>query len=156
MVQKLLQVRAHLILCFRAEAKIEMVKGANGRMEVQPKQTLTSLDGWIPICEKSLPFELTASFLLIPDNPGVPRAIKLQEQHRPFFPAGRPITEAAGVSLAAWAAGGAPAHPPAAPVAPQAPPEAQAATDAPADETHAEKIARIKREAAAKRHEVPV
>lgn len=108
MVQKLLQVRAHLILCFRAEAKIEMVK-VDGKMVVQPKQTLTSLDGWIPICEKSLPFELTASFLLLPDNPGIPRAIKLQEQHRPFFPKDKPITEAAGVSLAQWAAGGAPA-----------------------------------------------
>lgn len=106
MVQKLLQVRAHLILCFRAEAKIEMVKGEGGRMVVQPKQTLTSLDGWIPICEKSLPFELTASFLLLPDAPGIPRAIKLQEQHREFFPAGKPITEAAGASLGAWAAGG--------------------------------------------------
>ena len=106
MVQKLLQVRAHLILCFRAEAKIEMVRGSDGKMVVQPKQTLTSLDGWIPICEKSLPFELTASFLLLPDAPGVPRAIKLQEQHRGFFPAGKPITEAAGVALAQWAAGG--------------------------------------------------
>jgi hypothetical protein len=104
MVQKLLQVRAHLILCFRAEAKIEMVK-VDGKMVVQPKQTLTSLDGWIPICEKSLPFELTASFLLVPNEPGVPRPIKLQEQHRPFFPAGREITEASGVSLALWAAG---------------------------------------------------
>ncbi len=118
MVQKLLQVRAHLILCFRAEAKIEMVKGANGRMEVRPKETLTSLDGWIPICEKSLPFELTASFLLLPDAPGVPRAIKLQEQHRAFFPAGKPIAEAAGVALAAWAAGGAAPATVAAPAAP--------------------------------------
>ncbi len=123
MVQKLLQVRAHLILCFRAESKIEMVKGDGGRMVVQPKQTLTSLEGWIPICEKSLPFELTASFLLLPDAPGVPRAIKLQEQHRAFFPTGKPITEAAGVALAAWAAGGAPAQPAAAPVAPQAKPD---------------------------------
>jgi hypothetical protein len=114
MVQKLLQVRAHLILCFRAEAKIEMVK-VNGKMEVRPKQTLTSLDGWIPICEKSLPFELTASFLLLPDAPGIPQAIKLQEQHRPFFPVGQHITEAAGVSLAQWAAGGAVQAPKAAP-----------------------------------------
>lgn len=105
-VQKLLQVRAHLILCMRAENKIEMVKGEGGKMVVQPKQSLTSIDGWIPICEKSLPFELTASFLLTPDQPGVPKPIKLQEQHRPFFPAGKPITEAAGVALAAWAAGG--------------------------------------------------
>lgn len=107
MMQKLLQVRAHIILCFRAEAKIDIVK-VNGQTKIVPKQTLTSVEGWIPITEKSVPFELTCSFLLTPDAPGVPRPIKLQEQHRAFFPAGKPITEAAGVSLAAWAAGGAP------------------------------------------------
>jgi hypothetical protein len=108
MMQKLLQVRAHIVLCFRAEAKIDIVKNAQGRTEVVPKKTLTSVDGWIPICEKSVPFELTCSFLLTPDAPGVGKPIKLQEQHRPFFPAGKPITEAAGVALAAWAAGGVP------------------------------------------------
>lgn len=104
MVQKLLQVRAHLILCFRAEEKIEMVR-ENGRMVVKPKTTLTGIRGWVPICEKNLPFELTASFLLIPDKPGVPNPIKLQEQHRPYFPAGAPITEKCGAMLAAWAKG---------------------------------------------------
>jgi hypothetical protein len=148
MVQKLLQVRAHLILCFRAEAKIEMVKGANGRMEVRPKETLTSLDGWIPICEKSLPFELTASFLLLPDAPGIPRAIKLQEQHRGFFPAGKHITEAAGVALAAWAAGGSAQVPQPVTDSVEAPVKA---SEAPSGETHAQKIARIKAEAQSKR-----
>lgn len=105
MVQKLLQVRAHLILCFRAEAKIEMVR-EGGKIVVREKQSLTGINGWIPISEKSLPFELTASFLLLPDAPGVPKPIKLQEQHRPFFPSDKPITEAAGDRLAAWAKGG--------------------------------------------------
>jgi hypothetical protein len=105
MVQKLLQVRAHIVLCFRAESKIEIVKDGN-KTVVRPKQTLVSLDGWIPICEKSLPFELTASFLLTPDRPGIPKPIKLQEQHRSFFPTDKPITEESGAQLAAWARGG--------------------------------------------------
>lgn len=106
MMAKLLQVNAHVILCFRAEAKIEMVKGAGGRMEVREKKTLTSIDGWIPISEKNLPFELTASFLLMPDRPGVPRPIKLQEQHKPFFRPDKPIDEESGRLMAAWARGG--------------------------------------------------
>ena len=109
MVSRLLQVRAHLILCFRAEEKIEMVRGPDGKMEVRKKQTLTGLDGWVPICEKTLPYELTASFLLMPSNPGVPLPIKLQEQHRALFPLDQPITEEAGTRLAAWARGGTPA-----------------------------------------------
>ena len=105
MVQRLLQVRAHLILCFRAEPKIEMARGADGKMEIREKQSLTGLHGWIPITEKNLPYELTASFLLMADRPGVPQPIKLQEQHRALFPLTEPITEASGARLAAWAKG---------------------------------------------------
>ena len=108
MVQKLLQVRAHLILCFRAEQKIEMVKGRDGKLEIVAKQSLTGLDGWIPVCEKNLPFELTASFLLTAEHPGVPKPIKLQEQHKPLFPLDQPITEDSGKRIAEWAAGGGP------------------------------------------------
>lgn len=106
MVQRLLQVRAHLILCFRAEPKIEMVRGEGGRMEIREKQSLTGLHGWIPICEKNLPYELTASFLLMADKPGVPLPIKLQEQHKALFPLDRPITEESGAALAMWSSGG--------------------------------------------------
>jgi hypothetical protein len=107
MVQKLLQVRAHLILCFRAEEKVEIVR-EDGKMKIVPKQSLTGLDGWIPICEKTLPFELTASFLLMAQRPGVPIPIKLQEQHRALFPLDAPITEESGKRVAEWAAGGKP------------------------------------------------
>lgn len=106
MVQRLLQVKAHLILCFRAEQKIEMIKGASGKLEIVPKQSLTGIDGWIPVCEKNLPFELTASFLLLADHPGIPKPIKLQEQHKSLFPLDTPITEASGKLIAEWAAGG--------------------------------------------------
>jgi AAA domain len=105
MMQKLLQVRAQLILCFRAEEKIEMVRGEDGKMKIQPKQSLTGLAGWIPICEKNLPFEATCSFLLTADAPGVPKPIKLQEQHKALFPLDKPITEASGASIFEWARG---------------------------------------------------
>lgn len=109
-VTKLLQIRAHVILCLRADEKIEIrrVKGRDGRetMEVVPKTTLAGYRGWVPICEKSLPYELTASFVLIPDQPGVPHVIKLEAQHRPFFPLDKPITQEAGRQLADWARGG--------------------------------------------------
>lgn len=105
MVQRLLQVRAHLILCFRAEMKVDMVK-EDGRIKVVPKVSPVSIDGWIPVCEKNLPFELTASFLLTAERPGIPKPIKLQEQHRALFPLDQPITEESGRRLAEWARGG--------------------------------------------------
>lgn len=107
MVQRLLQIRAHLILCFRAEPKIEMVR-ENGKTVIVEKKSLVGLHGWIPVTEKNLPFELTASFLLMAEHPGVPLPIKLQEQHRAMFPLDRAITEWAGEQLAGWARGGAP------------------------------------------------
>jgi hypothetical protein len=104
MVQRLLQVRAHLILCFRADEKVEMAK-QDGKTVIVKKQGLTGLDGWFPTCEKNLPFELTASFLLLASNPGIPHPIKLQEQHRALFPLDKPITEESGKAIAVWASG---------------------------------------------------
>jgi hypothetical protein len=106
MVQKLLQVRAHLILCFRSEPKVEIIR-EDGKTKIVPKQSITGLDGWLPICEKNLPYELTASFLMHATAPGLPRPIKLQEQHRSLVPLDKPITEETGKALADWAAGGA-------------------------------------------------
>lgn len=103
-VGALTQLRSHLILCFRAEPKTEMVK-VDGKTVIRDKQGLTGLNGWFPICEKNLPYELTTYFLLMADKPGVPHPIKLMDQHKAFFPAGQTITETAGESLAAWSKG---------------------------------------------------
>src|SRR6185369_1875524 len=100
-VMRLLQVRAHLILCFRAEPKVEMTRD-NGKIVITEKKSLVGLHGWIPITEKNLPFELTTSFLLMADRPGVPLPIKLQEQHRLLFPLDEAITEESGRRSAEW------------------------------------------------------
>lgn len=110
MVQRLLQVRAHLILCFRAEEKIEMVRDEKTKkMQIVPKVSLTGINGWMPVCEKNLPFELTTSFLLTADAPGIPKKIKLEEQHKVMFPLDKPINEESGRLITIWAAGGSPA-----------------------------------------------
>ena len=105
MMQTLLQVKAYLLLCFRAEEKIEMVR-VDGKMEVRKKDTLIGKDGWVPICEKNVPFEATCSFLLLASNPGIPHPIKLQEQHKFCFKPNAPIDEFSGEQLAKWAIGG--------------------------------------------------
>jgi len=99
MVQKLLQVKAHLILCFRAEEKTKIEKGPDGKTHIVPM-------GFQPVCSKELPYELTVSFLLSSDKPGIGIPIKLQEQHKAIFPAGKLIDEAAGAAVSQWAKGG--------------------------------------------------
>lgn len=109
MVSRLLQLRAHLILCFRAEQKTEIKQvqdGGKRKMEVVPKRLLSGFSDWIPIAEKNLLYELTTSFVLSPERPGCPIPIKLQEQHRPMFPPEQPICEAAGEAMVEWAGNG--------------------------------------------------
>ena len=106
-VRQLLQTKAHVILCMRAADRIEVVDDpANpGKKKVIAKPSLVGAHGWIPIMEKRLPFEMTLHLLLTPDAPGVPKPVKLQEQHRPMVPLDQPLTEETGAQLAAWAAG---------------------------------------------------
>lgn len=113
MMARLLQVKAHLILCFRAEPKTEMAKNDKGKTEIRAKQGLTGLDGWFPICEKNMPFEMTTYLLLGQENPGVPMPITLREPHKLFFiesvekgrPVYRMLDEEIGVKMAEWARG---------------------------------------------------
>lgn len=103
MMNALLQCRANLIFCLRADEKIKIGK-ENGRTVVEQL-------GWMPICEKRFMFEMTLSFTLTPDRPGCPQfnlPHKLQRQHRGMFTEGEPISETAGQALAEWARGGAP------------------------------------------------
>lgn len=106
MMQALLQCRASLIFCLRADEKIKIAK-ENGKTVVQQL-------GWMPICEKRFMYEMTASFTLTPDRPGIPHfdlPHKLQSQHRGMFTDQEPISETAGQALAAWSRGDATAAP---------------------------------------------
>lgn len=106
LMSRLLQCRAHLIFCLRADnGKIDMVR-KDGKLEVQPKRVLGWASEWIPITEKRFIYEMTTSIVLSPDKPGYPIPIKLQDQHKAFFPLDQPISEKAGEQLAAWAKGG--------------------------------------------------
>jgi hypothetical protein len=101
LMNALLQCRASIIFCLRADEKIRIAR-ENGKTVVEPL-------GWMPICEKRFMFEMTASFTLTPDRPGIPHfdlPHKLQRQHRGMFTDQKPIDEESGRALAAWARGG--------------------------------------------------
>jgi hypothetical protein len=104
LMNALLQCRASIIFCLRADEKIRIAR-ENGKTVVEPL-------GWMPICEKRFMFEMTASFTLTPDRPGIPNfnlPHKLQSQHRSMFSDQKPIGEDSGLALASWARGGKPA-----------------------------------------------
>ena len=102
MVQRLLQLNCHLVLCFRAEEKTELRPGKNkGGKDIMVPTSI----GFQPICDKAMPYELTIMLGFDPKAPGVPVPIKLQDQHRPMIALDRPLGEATGLALAAWARG---------------------------------------------------
>lgn len=104
-VSRTLQAKPHIIMCFRAAERVEAVRKPDGKLEIVKKQSLTGLDGWQPITEKNLPFEATASFMLIADRPGLPHAIKLPDPLKGLIPLDRPLSSETGAALAKWAAG---------------------------------------------------
>lgn len=101
MVNRMVQCRAHIIFCLRAEEKMLLrqvpqlnndgsPKMWNGRpqvkTEVVPAADRPLLDRWQPICEKRFMYEMTVSFLLLPDAPGHAHPIKnLQSAFRSIF-----------------------------------------------------------------------
>lgn len=103
-VNSILQQRAHLIFCFRAKDKMKLVKNDQGK--IVPMQL-----GWTAICADRLEYEMACLIMLPPNGKGVPDlaapSTKLQEAHRPLFPAGKPVSEDAGKALAKWAHGAA-------------------------------------------------
>lgn len=126
MMSRLLQMRSHLIFLLRAEEKIKFDKDPKtGKTVIVPQ-------GWMPICEKNMMYEMTVSFMLNDQKPGYGQAIKLQAQHRPFFDATKPIDEQAGAKLAEWASGGTKRQEDGAGEVLEAPQKAQKASDAPA------------------------
>jgi hypothetical protein len=116
LMSPLRQVRAYIIFCLRAEEKIKFVKVFDEKS--QREKTAIESAGWVPICEKRFMFEMTMSFTVTPDNPGVPliedgQAVygKIQSQHLSFFPPGKRVTADCGRQLRAWARGESSARP---------------------------------------------
>lgn len=110
-VNRMLQSRAHIIVCLRAEEKlrIEKVKdeqtGKEKTLYIQTKD-LPTAQRWVPLIERRFMYEPLASFVLGPDEPGRPFPIKLQEQHKPAVPLDQPLSENTGYLLNHWAHGG--------------------------------------------------
>lgn len=105
LMSRLLQCRAHLVICLRADEKVRIVKDGN-RTKIVQAADLPPAERWTPICEKRFMYEMTVSLIVTPQNPGIPVPIKIQEQHRKAFPLDRRLSEDTGRLLAEWARGG--------------------------------------------------
>lgn len=104
LLNRICQLSAHFIFCFRAKEKLKIVPGK----APEPR-------GWQPIAGEEFVFEMTVNALLLPGANGVPtwqpdekaerQMIKLPEFAREWFTGGRALDEATGEALARWAEG---------------------------------------------------
>jgi hypothetical protein len=111
LIQTLLQVPAHVILCMRAKEKRAIVEDP----ERPRKKIIVSL-GWHPIAESGLTYELTINLLLGTQKKGAPTVEGFDFGKLPFnmvgiIKEGEQITEETGRRLADWAKGAAIAAP---------------------------------------------
>lgn len=108
LVNRLLQVPAHVILCMRAKEK----RGLTPDPKRPGKTEVVNL-GWHPIAEGGLTYELTISALLSSERKGVPIINgydfgKLPGNMSHLFPLDEQISESTGQRMAAWAKGSEP------------------------------------------------
>ena len=101
----LIQVKTHVIMCFRAYPKTEMGQGDNGKMEIREKRGLAGYHGWFPECDKDMPFEMSAYMMLLRDEPGIPQPIRIIDPQQYCFKKGKKLDEDTGRALAKWALG---------------------------------------------------
>ncbi len=98
LLHRIIQCRAHVILCIRAKERPQGIK----TISKIRRQDLN----WDVACDKDLIFEMTASFLLLPEKVGVPVPIKLPDEIARAFPTDRQITSEAGKVLKKWSESG--------------------------------------------------
>lgn len=110
LLNKLVRLDAHLILCFRAGTKAKPGKDANTGKSKIIDQGFTSIGG------TEFVYEMDIGFLLMPgcngaptlksDKPGEHISIKIPKQFRDLVKPGEQLTEAHGRILAEWAIAG--------------------------------------------------
>jgi hypothetical protein len=103
LLQRLIQLNMHVIICLRAEPKIGIRPDPDN-----PKKTVWIDLGFQPIASNDLPFDLTMLLMLSAENlekRGVAIPLKLDEQDRHLIPLNRPLDEAVGAAIAAKARG---------------------------------------------------
>jgi hypothetical protein len=104
MLQRFWQLNAgHIILCCQAERKLLLQKITEGNRKGKTDWVDA---GFQPVCGPDIPYAMTMSFMLEVKNPGVPIVIKpLLDDLKPLVPLDKPIDEALGERIAAWARG---------------------------------------------------
>lgn len=106
LVERVIRAQCHVILCLRGKPVIQAWDKKEGRVKNVRDTKLGRPDlAWDVAGDRDLIFEMTASFLVLKEQPGRPVLLKCADQFKSIFGRGEPITEDAGRAMAAWAKG---------------------------------------------------
>ena len=112
-----------IIFCFRAEEKV--FKSVDGRLVAQNPPV------WTPTGGKTMPYEMTVSFMLDPERPGyIMKRLKTDIKLDSLFPLDKRLDEECGKRIAEWSRGKGDKPQPTAPM--DRPAESPAASPSPA------------------------
>ena len=101
LVERIIRAQCHVIICIRAKAMIQNPKGGN----MNPNKIRRPDLPWDIACDKDLVFEMTASLLMTPEQPGKPILLKCADVFKPMLSTGAPLTVQAGATMREWANG---------------------------------------------------
>lgn len=105
MIQRIINVPAHVFITFRADEKIELIDDPDkpGKKKIVPK-------GWTPIWEKRTPYWMQVSLMLVPaanlGDLAERRFYRCDDDIRPIFQRPGKIDEKVGAELGTWLASG--------------------------------------------------
>lgn len=100
MMQRLWQLNTHIVLCCQAAKKVDLIKDPKTG-KIKPVDI-----GFLPVCgERDVIGAMTVGFMFDLARPGVPTWLKKLDQIEPLIDMNKPIDEATGERLAAWARG---------------------------------------------------
>jgi hypothetical protein len=104
LIDRIIRARCHIVVCMRAKPVLQKRQGNAFVNAFATKLRRPDL-AWNIAADGDLVFEMTASFLMVPESPGVPIMLKCADQFKGIFGPGDVMTEAAGEAMAAWANG---------------------------------------------------
>lgn len=109
LVNKMLRSPCHIIVTLRSQAKMKMEQvEENGRKKtvITAPADMPLLERWVPECEKNFPYEISTSFLFVPDAPGVPIVRKrVTASGAPAVDEQRQMSDELGYRFGLWAGG---------------------------------------------------
>ncbi|MEM7529067.1 MAG: AAA family ATPase [Pseudomonadota bacterium] len=105
LIDRIVRAKCHTVICMRAKPVIQRREKRDGKwVDVNATKSKFRRDDipWTPDCDGDLPYEMTATMVMVPEQPGIPIPLKCADQFVSVFDGREPVSEEMGAELARW------------------------------------------------------